>query len=190
MNITTTQNRSTLHPQLLMMYIGMASMFMVFAGFTSAFILQNGSAHWTNIKLPISFTISTVAIIASSFTMHKMLGAFKANEKGKYKTYALFTLILGLAFILLQALSFANMVKGGIYLDGSASGAFLYVIAGAHGLHVIAAIITLVIVYITAFLKDFDNTKIIGHQLLAAFWHFLDILWIYLFLFFILNFKF
>jgi cytochrome c oxidase subunit III len=190
MNITTTHNRSSLHPQLLMMYIGMASMFMVFAGFTSAFILQKGSAHWTSIILPTTIFISTAVILASSFTMHTLLKAFKANDKAKYKTFALLTLVLGIAFVLLQILCYTQMVKGGILLDGSASGAFLYVIAGAHLLHLIAAIITLVIVYIVAFRKNFDNSKIIAHQLLSAFWHFLDILWVYLFLFFLINFKF
>jgi cytochrome c oxidase subunit III len=189
MNITMTEQRNSVHPQKLMMWIGMASMFMVFAGFTSAFILQKGSSNWASIELPKAFWISTLIVMASSFTMHKAVACFKTRDMKTYKSFITTTLILGIVFIALQAIGFVNLYQSGVHLDGGPSGAFLYIISGIHGLHMLAAIIALVIIYIIAFRKKVKVYSSVSHEIMATFWHFVDILWVYLFIFFLINFK-
>jgi cytochrome c oxidase subunit 3 len=188
-DITLIEQRNRLHPRKLMMWMAMASMFMVFAGLTSAFILQSGSAKWVIFKLPIAFWFSTVVIMASSYTMSKAVTFFKSREKQRYKTFVSFTLILGILFIALQLLGFADLYKQNITLQGSASNGFLFIISGLHIAHMVGAIIALVIVYLTAFhkkVKIYNSTSI---EIMSLFWHFVDGLWIYLFIFFLLNFK-
>ena len=188
-DITLIEQRNRLHPRKLMMWMAMASMFMVFAGLTSAFILQSGSAKWVIFKLPIAFWFSTVVIMASSYTMSKAVTFFKSREKQRYKTFVSFTLILGILFIALQLLGFADLYKQNITLQGSASNGFLFIISGLHIAHMVGAIIALVIVYLTAFrkkVKVYNSTSI---EIMSLFWHFVDGLWIYLFIFFLLNFK-
>ena len=188
-DITLIEQRNRLHPRKLMMWMAMASMFMVFAGLTSAFILQSGSAKWVIFKLPIALWFSTVVIMASSYTMSKAVTFFKSREKQRYKTFVSFTLILGILFIALQLLGFADLYKQNITLQGSASNGFLFIISGLHIAHMVGAIIALVIVYLTAFrkkVKIYNSTSI---EIMSLFWHFVDGLWIYLFIFFLLNFK-
>jgi cytochrome c oxidase subunit III len=185
------QNTPTkgIHPQKLMMWIGMASMFMVFAGLTSAFILQRGSARWVNITLPWAFWVSTVCILASSYTMHKSVKLFRAREMPNYKKYITATLILGALFVCMQLFGFYQLYTNGIKLDGPNSAGFLYIISGLHGVHVLAAIIALVIVYIVAFRKRTKVYSSVSHEIMATFWHYVDVLWIYLFIFFLINFN-
>jgi cytochrome c oxidase subunit 3 len=188
-DITLIEQRNRLHPRKLMMWMAMASMFMVFAGLTSAFILQSGSAKWVIFKLPIAFWFSTIVIMASSYTMSKAVTFFKSREKQRYKTFVSYTLILGILFIALQLLGFADLYKQNITLQGSASNGFLFIISGLHIAHMVGAIIALVIVYLTAFrkkVKIYNSTSI---EIMSLFWHFVDGLWIYLFIFFLLNFK-
>jgi cytochrome c oxidase subunit III len=186
--MSTTQN-NRLHPQKLMMYMAMGSMFMVFAGLTSAFLLQRSSSKLSLFKLPLAFWISTVVILVSSYTMHKAVVYFKEREKMKYRNYISYTIILGLLFVILQCIGFFSLYNQGIKLQGNASAGFLYVISGLHIAHILAAVIALVIVYLMAFRKKVKVYSAIGHENMASFWHFVDFLWVYLFIFFLVNFK-
>jgi cytochrome c oxidase subunit III len=192
MSVAMTQNPSTkLHPRKLMMWMGMASMFMVFAGFTSAFLLQKGTrVDWANIPLPIAFWISTAVILLSSYTMNKSVKLFKERSRAEYKKYITYTLILGSLFMLLQIVGFYQLFTSGIKLDKGVAGAFLYIISGTHLLHMLAGVVALVIVYLTAFSKTKKVYSSLNHEVMAIFWHFVDVLWVYLFIFFLLNFKF
>jgi cytochrome c oxidase subunit III len=181
--------KTGLHPKKLMMYIAMGSMFMVFAGLTSAFLLQRSSANFNFFKLPTFFWISTILILASSYTMHKSVSLFKQRNMPKYRQFITFTVILGLGFILCQLIGFNQLYQQNIKLDGNASGGFLFIISGLHIAHMIAAIIALVIVYLMAYRKNIKVYSSVGHEIMASFWHFVDVLWIYLFIFFLINFK-
>jgi cytochrome c oxidase subunit III len=187
---TTYNQRGKMHPQKLMMWMAMGSMFMVFAGLTSAFILQKyTSSTWLNFKLPVAFYFSTIVIAASSWTMNKAVKMFKAKNRGQYKTYVFATVALGLFFIGLQLLGFSNLYAQKIVLQGSASNGFLFIISGLHIAHIIAAIIALVIVYFMALRKNVKVYSSTGVEIMSMFWHFVDALWIYLFIFFCLNFQ-
>ncbi len=192
MSEISIQNRNNrLHPRKLMMWMAIASMFMVFAGFTSAFLLQKGTrVDWANIPLPLAFWISTIVIIASSYTMHQSVKLFKERNMVPYRKMVKLTLVLGLIFMVLQLIGFWQLLNSGIQLDGGIAGAFLYVISGAHLLHMFGGVVALIIVYRTAFSTTKKVYGSLSHEVMAIFWHFVDILWIYLFIFFLLNFKF
>jgi cytochrome c oxidase subunit III len=187
--MSTVQRNTRLHPQKLMMFMAMGSMFMVFAGLTSAFLLQKSKYKLSLFSLPFAFWISTVLIIVSSYTMHKAVIYFKERNMTKYRNYIVFTIILGLGFIFCQLTGFSSLYSQHITLQGNASAGFLYVIAGLHILHLVGAIVALIIVYIMAFRKKVKIYSAIGHENMALFWHFVDFLWIYLFIFFLVNFK-
>ncbi len=186
----TTNNNGRLHPHKLMMWMGMGSMFMVFAGLTSAFIFQKGkAANWNSFELPKAFWISTVIIAASSYTMHKAVKAFKNRDKKQYKNLIIATMLLGLAFVALQCLGFYQLYEQQITLQGNLSNGFLYIISGLHIAHMIGAVIALAIMYLVALRKKVKVYSSVGVEVMATFWHFVDGLWLYLFFFFIINFK-
>ncbi len=188
--MTQTPN-TKLHPRKLMMWMGMSSMFMIFAGFTSAFLLQKGArVDWANISLPVAFWISTVAILLSSYTMNKSVALFKERNMIAYKRYITLTLVLGVLFMLLQIVGFYQLLNSGIKLDGGVAGAFLYIISGTHLVHMLAGVVALIILYYTTFSKTKKIYSSTNHEVMALFWHFVDVLWVYLFIFFLLNFKF
>jgi cytochrome c oxidase subunit III len=192
MNATMTHNQNgKLHPRKLMMWMAMASMFMVFAGFTSAFLLQKGTrADWANITLPIAFWISTVVILVSSYTINKAVRLFQERQMSAHKKYITITLVLGILFMILQLIGFWQLYNSGIKLDGGVSGAFLYIISGTHILHMLAGVVAIFIVYKMAIAKSKKTYSSLSHEILALFWHFVDVLWVYLFIFFLINFKF
>jgi cytochrome c oxidase subunit III len=183
------KQRGGLHPKKLMMYMAMGSMFMVFAGLTSAFILQSGNAKWVVFKLPIAFYPSTLLIILSSVTMHKAVNHFIQRNRKQYKQMIFATVFLGLAFIACQCIGFMDLYKQKITLQGNVANGFLYIISGLHIAHMAAAIIALVIVYLMALRKSTKVYSSVGIELMSMFWHFVDGLWIYLFIFFCINFK-
>jgi cytochrome c oxidase subunit 3 len=189
MQPNTTYQQRKLHPQKLMMWMAMGSMFMVFAGLTSAFILQKSRPNWLTFSLPKAFYFSTIVILASSYTMHKAVQFFKDRNREKYKNMVSITTALGVLFIVLQYLGFKDLYAQGIKLEGNASNGFLFIISGLHIAHMVAAIIALVIVYFTAFRKSVKVYNTTSIEVMSLFWHFVDGLWIYLFIFFCINFK-
>jgi cytochrome c oxidase subunit 3 len=114
-----------------------------------------------------------------------MQSARKNNYFG-VKAGIVFTLLLGIAFIVCQFKAWDSLVAKGVFLTGSSSnpaGSFLYVISGAHLVHLLGGIIMLLFVCINAFSHIYHSKNLLGLQLGSIYWHFLDLLWIYLFLF-------
>jgi cytochrome c oxidase subunit 3 len=169
-----------------MLYLAIISMCMIFAGLTSAVMVRSGDPGWLTFELPQMFFISTAVIIASSFTM---LWAYQSARKDNFtgiKIGVLLTLILGITFIACQFMAYFALVKQGIFFGGStsnASGSFLCVIALAHLLHLLGGIFMLIYVCIKSFKEIYHSKNLLGLQLCSIYWHFLDLLWIYLFLF-------
>jgi cytochrome c oxidase subunit III len=111
------------------------------------------------------------------------------RDRKNYKTFVSITAILGVLFIACQIAGFMDLYKQGITLQGNASNGFLYIISGLHIVHIIGAIIALIIVYLTAFRKTVKVYSSTSVEVMSLFWHFVDALWIYLFIFFLINFK-
>ncbi|MBK5269858.1 MAG: cytochrome c oxidase subunit 3 [Bacteroidia bacterium] len=158
---------------------------MMFAGLTSAFIVKSNQAGWQEITVPKVFWISTTVIIISSIAIQMALRSFKHREMNQYRLLIGLTLLLGSVFVFLQWMGFQELWAQNITFKGSGAGQFLYVIFGLHALHVIGGVITLIVMFIRAF---FGKTKLYSSvpvEVAATYWHFVDILWIYLLVFFI-----
>ena len=162
-------------------------MSMTFAGLTSAYVVSSSRADWIQqIELPFSFTISTFLILASSITFYLALKMLK-NNKNKYTQLLLIT-TLGLAFgfVYFQFQGFNGIIESGYYFTGPESSittSYLYVLVLLHLAHLIAGIIIVLIVFFKTISGSYFNRETLGFELALTFWHFLDILWVYLFLF-------
>ena len=169
-----------------MMWIGIVSIIMLFAGLTSAYIVRQAEGNWLQFDLPNQFYISTVCIVFSSITMRYALGAIKANNANGFKMGLLVTFILGLGFAFFQFSGWEALVEQGIYFTGArsnAAAAYLYVISGVHLAHMAGGIIALIFTLVKAYKNKYSRDNYLGIELVGIYWHFLDILWIYLLLF-------
>ncbi|MEY2923053.1 MAG: Cytochrome c oxidase subunit 3 [Bacteroidota bacterium] len=171
----------------LILLFAMASMTMMFAGITSAFVVSKSRADWLkDFQLPTAFYWSTLVIIGCSVTFHLAKLAIKKDQNSKTSIYLLLTLLLGCSFVGLQFLGFNQIIAEGYYFTGQASSittTFLYIVTLVHLLHLAGGIISLLIIIYNHFKQKYNSTQTIGIELGAMYWHFLDILWIYLFLF-------
>ena len=171
----------------MMLWFGIISLIMSFAGLTSAFIVSSSREDWlTDFRLPNAFTISLILIIISSITIILAKRSLKTNNRNTTTVYLLVTLALGIAFILSQINGFNEIIASGYNFTGPTSNvtmSYIYVIAFVHIIHVVAGLISLLIVVVNHFRKKYSADNMLGVELLATFWHFIDILWIYLFFF-------
>lgn len=172
-----------------LLYIAIGSMVMLFAALISAYIVSMSETRWIKFDLPQQFWFSTGIILASSVTINMSVSAAKKNDFKNVKLGAVLTLILGILFIVFQFLGWSELINQKIFFAGkqsNAAGSFLYAITGLHLFHLIAGIFTLFVVIYKSFKNKYTAGKILGLQLAAIFWHFLDILWIFLFIFLLL----
>ena len=192
MSTISTQNQK-IHPHKLLMWIGIASICMMFAGWTSAFLVRKAQGNWLLFSMPTSFWISTGVVILSSFTMFLAIKEFKKSNFTKFKLLFNTTTLLGIAFMVLQFMGFAEMHKAGLNLASSAegvSGSFIYVISSVHILHMLGGVIAMIIMnFVIKYRIKNNNLSSNGLEILGTYWHFVDVLWIYLFLFFLINQK-
>jgi cytochrome c oxidase subunit 3 len=182
---TVNEQRKKIHPHKFSMWIGIGSIIMMFAGLTSAYIVKRDQPGWTTFDIPRSFWYSTVTILLSSLTMQMALKSFIDRQMQKYKMLIATTFFLGILFIVLQWISFQQLWHSGVTLKGSGAGQFLYVIAGMHALHVLGGIIALLVTFIKAFAAKRRSYSSVPLEVVATYWHFVDVLWIYLFIFFL-----
>jgi cytochrome c oxidase subunit III len=172
----------------MLLWFAMISIVMMFAGLTSAYVVSSSRPDWlTGFKLPVAFIISTVLILVSSGTFILAKNAVKKGNREAASGLLLVTLALGVGFVISQFYGFNQIIDMGYYLTGAGShvtASFIYVIIVAHIGHVFAGLIVLLVVIYNHFKHKYNPSQTIGIELGAMFWHFLDILWIYLFLFF------
>ncbi|RZN84778.1 MAG: heme-copper oxidase subunit III [Winogradskyella sp.] len=182
-----TQKEKEVRSKKMMLWFGIGSLIMTFAGLTSAFIVSRKREDWlNNFELPQAFMISVLVIIMSSFTMIMAKRAMKQNNISQTTIWLLVTFALGVFFISNQFQGFSQFVADGYYFTGATSNvtvSFIYVIAVVHILHVIAGLISIVVVIINNLNKKYTSDNMLGIELAAHFWHFVDILWVCLFLF-------
>ena len=173
-----------------LLWISMISMSMVFAGLTSALVVRKAEGNWLEFDYPIWFYISTVLIILSSFTINWAKNNVKKDNITLAQKGFRWTLILGLGFALSQYLTWGALYDDGVYFTGpgsNASGSFLYVLTLLHLLHLAGGVIALLYTTYKAKREQYYSQNYLGVELCAIFWHFLDFLWLYLFLFLLYN---
>ncbi|MVZ64872.1 heme-copper oxidase subunit III [Sphingobacterium sp. DK4209] len=172
------------------LWLGMIGMFMMFAALSSGFIVYTASGVDKGIKtiLPYVFIYSTAAIVLSSLTMHLAYNAAKAQNFAKQKMFLIVTIVLGIIFLVLQVNAWEVFNARKItFVNNNASQSFIFVFTGLHLAHIIAGILVLV----RCLLGVFKNIPYINNlfrmEIAAIFWHFLDLLWIYIYVFLLLN---
>ena len=188
MIMTTEEQKSrTDRSYKLILLFAMVSMTMMFAGLTSAFVVSKSRADWLkDFQLPIAFYYSTAAIIGCSVAFHLAKKAIQKNNQSKTTIFLLTTLVLGILFVILQFVGFGQIVDNGYYFTGSGSSittTFLYVVTVVHLIHLAGGVISLLIIIYNHFKQKYNSSQTLGIELGAMYWHFLDILWVYLFLF-------
>ncbi len=169
-----------------MLWVGIVGIVMLFAGMTSAYIVRQAEGNWLYFDLPDTFYSSTAVIIASSLTMAAAQFAIKRNQLNLSTIMLLTTLVLGLVFAWLQFKAWGELVDAGVYFAGresNASGSFLYALSGLHLAHLAGGLIALVFTSVKSILKKYSADDHTGIGVAGTYWHFLDILWIYLLLF-------
>ncbi|WP_299776948.1 cytochrome c oxidase subunit 3 [uncultured Formosa sp.] len=171
----------------LMLWFGIISLIMTFAGWTSAFIVSSNRPDWlTDFQLPNAFLVSTILILISSATFYFAKQALQKGNRQATTILLLVTLGLGIAFIFNQFSGFKSIIDSGYYFTGPSSNitmSYVYVIAIMHILHVIVGLICLIVVIYNHFKQKYSPAKMLGFELAETFWHFIDFLWLYLFLF-------
>jgi cytochrome c oxidase subunit III len=169
-----------------LLYIGIVSIVMLFAGLTSAYVVRADNGNWLVFHLPTISIISTAIIITSSLTMFVAQRAIKQDKYTLTSLSLFITLALGIAFFFTQIEGWKQLTAQGIYFVGkyaNASGSFLYLIALVHLAHMLGGLIALAVSLTKSLLKKYSSTDNLGIELTAIYWHFLDLLWVYLFLF-------
>lgn len=186
MNTVAMEQRKRIHPHKFTLWVGIASIIMMFAGLTSAYIVKRNQVNWTSFELPTMFWYSTLAILASSATLFLAQNAFKQREMARYRNLVVTSLLLGVVFITLQVLGFKQLWDNGMTLQKNVSFSFLYVIVGLHGLHVVGGVVALIVLFLKAFSSKVRNYNIVPIEVISTYWHFVDLLWIYLLIFLIM----
>ena len=192
-----------------LLWFGIISILMLFAGLTSAYMVRQGEGKWVQFALPRLFIVSTIIIMVSSISMQWAVAAIKKNKTGNLKTAVSITLLLGIGFVVFQYLAWKELVSQGIYLVGSVkdittqftyvpagnetvaqagnignvAASFLYVITGLHVAHLLGGILALAVVWVKSFRSSYSASDYNGVVVCSIYWHFLDALWVYLFFF-------
>jgi cytochrome c oxidase subunit 3 len=172
----------------MMLWFGIISLIMGFAGWTSAFIVSSSREDWfENFVLPTPFWYSTAVIVLSSVTFMLAKASVKKGLQRQTTLFLVSTLVLGLVFIGLQFSGFSEMIAMGYYFTGPTSNvtlSYIFLIAFVHILHLVAGLISLIVVIVNQLRGKYNEEEYLGLSLGETFWHFLDLLWVYLVLFF------
>ncbi|HNP33035.1 MAG TPA: cytochrome c oxidase subunit 3 [Flavobacterium sp.] len=171
----------------LLLLFAMGSMTMMFAGIVSAFIVSKSREDWMkDFQFPSAFYFSTLMIILCSVTFHLAKKSIQKDNRQATTNFLLLTLALGIGFVLCQLKGFEQLMDQNYFFTGPESNittTFLYVLATLHLAHLTGGLISLLIIIYNHFKQKYNSTQTLGIELGAMYWHFLDFLWICLFLF-------
>jgi cytochrome c oxidase subunit 3 len=182
-------NRSKIAPQKFALWVGIASIVMMFGAFTSAYVVRRSAGNWLEFRLPDIFFVNTAVIILSSLTLHYAYVSFKKGNEKWYKGLLITTFVLGILFVVLQYKGWEAMNAIGATFTVNPSSSFIYVISGLHAAHVLGGMAALVVAMVHAFVLPFKPTlrRRQRFELVCQYWHFVDVLWVYLIGFFMVQ---
>lgn len=170
-----------------MLWVSMISMVMFFAGLTSAYVISMKRDDWVSFDLPQAFYVSTFLIVASSITLLLSQRFLKQSKRQLSLIMVVATLLLGIGFIWQQYVGFNELKSVGLFFTGpesTVSTSFIIGITFMHIIHLFAGVIVLLVVIYNHYKYKYKSDDMLGFELGGIFWHFVDILWIYLFFFF------
>ena len=170
------------------MWAALASIMMLFVALTSAYIFrykwrgQDGGTDWVALTMPRVLWLNTVVILLSSLTVDIARRAFSSGAYGRFKRYMSLSTILGGVFLVGQFIAFKSLVAQGIFMRSNPHSSFFYLLTGLHGLHLIGGIAAMCFVTLKGIRRQFEEGRAAAVEITALYWHFMDGLWVYLFL--------
>jgi len=167
-------------------WVGLASILMMFTALSSAYIVRAASSSdWRPLAMPRILMLSTGLILVSSVTLETARRKLKAAATGAYKSWLLGTMLLGFGFVASQLLAWRQLVRQGVYVASNPHSSFFYLLTAAHGVHLLGGLIALSYLAIRSRIKREDDAGVVrrqaGADAVTLYWHFMDVLWIYLF---------
>jgi cytochrome c oxidase subunit III len=186
--IEEAKKPAAMNPKKFALWLFMATVVMLFAAWTSAYIVKRGDVAWTEIVVPDLFWVNTVIILTSSATMVWAVRSARKDNVEMLKIALSITSLLGIAFVVGQFMAYSQMIDMKEHFTGGpVSHSFVYVLSGAHGIHLVSGVVFLLIVLRAAFTFKVHSKSMDQIEMCATYWHFLDVLWLYLFVFLLLN---
>lgn len=183
-----SNSHTRVNPLKFALWMSFASIMMLFAGLTSAYVVRRAGGNWLEFEIPNVFYTSTVVLLLSSVLLHLAYHFYKKRNIVAYKLGLIMAFAFGCSFLILQYLGFVEIYDLGVDLKGNPSGGFFYVIPFIHALHIMGGLAAIVVSIINAFtLKKFTEKRKVNFELTLQYWHFVDILWIYLLIFLLMN---
>ncbi|MBN8788303.1 MAG: cytochrome c oxidase subunit 3 [Terrimonas sp.] len=182
-----TVEQKKIHPYKFNLWLGLAGIIMMFAGLTSAYIVKRSQPGWESFTLPRIFLYSTIVMLVSSVTIQVALKAFREREMARYRLFFGITAILGIVFMIMQINGFYQFQANGMKMIGIGSNpaySFILAIAGVHVLHVLGGLIAMLVIVSRVYGKKKRNYDSVPIDIMTTYWHFVDLLWVYLFVFF------
>ena len=178
----------SVNPRKFILWLFIVSILMLFASFTSAYLVRRAEGNWLEFTVPAIFGYSTVVLVLSSLTMHWAYLAAKKDNFNALRIAISITFALGMMFLYMQFQGWVELVRNNVYFVGNPAGSFIYVFTGMHAFHLISGLIVLVFALVAAFRLRIHAKSLEQVQVASTYWHFLDVLWIYLY-FFLLYFH-
>lgn len=181
--------KNRINPQLFGLWTALASITMMFGALTSAYIVRQAAGNWLEFRMPDLFIVSTVVILLSSVTLQVSYNAYKNQKELLYKGGLALSFVLGLSFLVLQYNAWMALFNMGVDMKVNPSGSFLYVITGVHAMHILGGVAALIVAMLHAFTLPFELTmqRRNRFQMVLHYWHFVDLLWVYLFVFLLMT---
>lgn len=179
-----------MNPKRFALWLFIVTVIMLFGAWTSAYIVREAEGNWLEFEMPKIFWASTALMLLSSITMHAGYVFAKKDELDKLKIAITLTFILGAGFLWLQVLGWQALVDLGIFFGGATSnpsGSFVYVFSAFHLLHLIGGLVVLIFALVSTYNYKIHAKAMLQIELCATYWHFLDFLWLYLFIFLLVN---
>lgn len=176
-----------IHPTKFVLWLFIVASIMLFAAFTSGYIVRRGEGNWLIFDLPSLFTYNTILILCSSVSMQWAYASAKKDNLKGLKIGLFITLCLGICFAIGQWYAWGQLIDSGIHLVGNPSESFVYIISGVHLAHMIGGLIFLLIIIGKTFQFKVHKKNLLSINLCTTYWHFLGLVWVYLFFFFTLN---
>lgn len=168
------------HVNRLGLLVGLGGITMLFAAFTSAYIVRSGGTDWTPLELPPVLWLNTLLIAASSATLEAARRAFDRGRLSAFRSWSAATAALGTGFLAGQYAGWLQLNAAGVYLQSHPKSSFFFVLTGVHGVHLIAGVIALLVLFGLAAAGRLTPGRTDAPTLTAIYWHFTGGLWVYL----------
>lgn len=188
--VQSIENSTVSLSKRMILWIFIITIVMLFGAWTSAYIVSKAEGRWMEFPMPNMMFFSTLALLASSIPMHLAYKSAKENNLERIKIMLFLTLFLAVVFIVLQLESFKELISNQIYFTGkqsNVSSQYLYSLTFFHALHIVAGIVFLLTTLYKSIVKKIHSGNTLTIELCATFWHFLDGLWLFLYIFLYFN---